>query len=208
VDALIGVCSNQCLFYSEHTVLSVNSWSWHGEIERDDLALGSAMMVELWTRKREMGHDDEYNLENKSSHQKSWVKLVRSHWENLHSMLFYAGTGLEPAASGRVKWLAHNTSWSHSFSWWFPPSRLISLFLVLNTAIAKSSQCSRSLHAMIKSENNVQHPLSTPYAEYCIHCVLHHPRSTVSHSQPVSHFSADHIVHNSLHSHNYKLRNE
>jgi fructosamine-3-kinase len=37
------------------TVLGVNSLSWHGEIERDDLTLCSAMMAELSMRKREMG---------------------------------------------------------------------------------------------------------------------------------------------------------
>jgi len=37
-----------------HAVLSVNWWSWHGEISRDDITLCSAMMVEIWTRQREM----------------------------------------------------------------------------------------------------------------------------------------------------------
>jgi hypothetical protein len=31
-------------------------------IERDDIILCSAMMVELWTRKREMGDDDENDV--------------------------------------------------------------------------------------------------------------------------------------------------
>jgi hypothetical protein len=47
---VLGVC-----LYSVYAVLSVNSCSWHGEIERDDLTLCSAMMVELWMRNREMG---------------------------------------------------------------------------------------------------------------------------------------------------------
>jgi hypothetical protein len=34
------------------------------------------------------------------------------------------------------------------------------------------------------------------------------PRSTVSHTQPVSHISAELVVPNSLHSHDYKLNNE
>jgi len=48
--------------YSVYAVLGVNSWSCHGEKERDDLTLCSAMMVELWTRKREMGDEDENDI--------------------------------------------------------------------------------------------------------------------------------------------------
>jgi len=40
-----------------YTVLSVNSRSWHGEIESDDLTSCFQVMVELRTRKRELrGH--------------------------------------------------------------------------------------------------------------------------------------------------------
>jgi len=83
----------------------------------------------------------------------------------------------------------------------------------------KSSHRSLSLHAMIKSSHRVQHTRSQAYTDYSIHrlqyslstaytvyCII--PRSTVSCSQPVSHLSADHVVLNSLHSHNYLLTNE
>jgi hypothetical protein len=40
------------MLYFVSAVLSVNSGSWHGDIERDDLTLYSAMMVEVGTRKR------------------------------------------------------------------------------------------------------------------------------------------------------------
>jgi len=43
--------------YSVYAVVSVNSWSWHEEIARDDLTLCSEVMVELRTRKREMRAD-------------------------------------------------------------------------------------------------------------------------------------------------------
>jgi len=48
-------CCTQCMLYSVYAVLSVNSWSCHGEKERDDLTLCSAMMVEMWMRKRDGG---------------------------------------------------------------------------------------------------------------------------------------------------------
>jgi hypothetical protein len=34
------------------------------------------MMVELWTRKREMGDEDENNMENMSGYEKSGVQLA------------------------------------------------------------------------------------------------------------------------------------
>ena len=69
------------------------------------------------------------------------------------------------------------------------------------------------------SIHRVQHTSSTAYTEYSIHRVQHTlstaftayyiiPRPSVSRSQPVSHLSADHVVLNSLHSHNYELTNE
>jgi len=50
------------------TVLGVNSLSWHEEVERDDLTSCSQVMVELWTRKGEMGDGDgEIILRNSNS---------------------------------------------------------------------------------------------------------------------------------------------
>jgi len=48
-------------------------------------------------------------------------------------------------------------------------------------------------------------PQSWVNTEYSIHRVLHHPWSTFSRSQPVSHHSADLVVLNSLHSHDLEF---
>jgi len=45
-------------------------------MERDDLTLCSATMVELWTRIREMGDEDENDLEDTSGYAKSGVQLA------------------------------------------------------------------------------------------------------------------------------------
>ena len=45
----------QWILYSLYVVVSLISWSWHGEIEKDDLTRCSAMMVQLWTLKRDGG---------------------------------------------------------------------------------------------------------------------------------------------------------
>jgi len=73
------------MLYSVYAVLSVNSWSWHGEIERDDLTLCSAMIVELWTRKREMGDEDEHDV-IMSGYEKCGVWLAWLGWEDLVSV--------------------------------------------------------------------------------------------------------------------------
>jgi len=93
------------------------------------------MMVELWTRKREMGDEDENDMEDTSGYEKSGVRLAWLGLEDLVPVLLPPGSGLVPAVSGMVIWLAHEILLSPSFSWCFPPSPLISLFLVLNSTI-------------------------------------------------------------------------
>jgi hypothetical protein len=64
------------MMYSVYAVLSVNSGLWHGEIETDDITLCSVMMIEVWTRKREMGDDDENDVEDTSGNEQSMVRLA------------------------------------------------------------------------------------------------------------------------------------
>ena len=42
----------------------------------NDLTLCSAMMVELWTRKREMGDEDENDVDDTRAYEKSGVQLA------------------------------------------------------------------------------------------------------------------------------------
>ena len=65
------------------------------------------MMVELWTRKREMGDEDENDMEDTSSYGKAGVRLAWWGLEDLVSVLLPAGLGLVSAVSGMVNWLAH-----------------------------------------------------------------------------------------------------
>ena len=88
------------MLYSVYAVLGVNSWSCHGEIERDDLTLCSAMMVELWTRKIEMEDEDANDMEDTSGYEKSGVRLACLGWEDLVSVVLHAGSGVVPAYRG------------------------------------------------------------------------------------------------------------
>jgi len=65
------------------------------------------MMVELWMRKREKGDDDDNDMEDTSGYEESGVRLAWLRWEDLVSGLLHAGSGLVPAVSGMVNWLAH-----------------------------------------------------------------------------------------------------
>jgi len=65
------------------------------------------MMVELWTRKREMGDEDENDMEDTSGYEKSAVRLAWLGLEDLLSVLLAAGSGLVHAVSGMVNCLAH-----------------------------------------------------------------------------------------------------
>ena len=76
MDAVLGVYCTRYMLYSMYAVLGVNILSCHGEIERDDLTLYSAMIVELWTRKREIGDEDENVVEDTSGYEKSRVQLA------------------------------------------------------------------------------------------------------------------------------------
>ena len=60
------------------------------------------MMVELWTRKREMGNVDENDMEDTSGYEKSGARLARLGRNDLVSVLVCAGLGLIPAVSGMV----------------------------------------------------------------------------------------------------------
>jgi len=85
VYAVSGVYGTQCIVYLVYAVLTVNSWSWYIAIEKDDLTSGSAVMVEFWTRKREMGDEYEHDVEDTSGYRKSGVRLAWMGWEGLVS---------------------------------------------------------------------------------------------------------------------------
>ena len=89
-----------------------------------------------------------------------------------------------------VNRLTHEILFSPSSSWWFPPSSLISLFLVLKSTIiqehkVQSSLCISPCHDQeltpstaytVYSIHQAQHTLRKAYTAYCIHRILHHPR--------------------------------
>jgi len=53
-------------------------------------------------RKRDMGDEDENDLEDVSGYEKSRVRLALLGWDDLVSVLLQPGSGLRPAASGML----------------------------------------------------------------------------------------------------------
>jgi len=112
------------------------------------------MMVELWTRKREMGNEDDNDMQDTSGYDKSGVRLAWVGLEDLVLVLLPAGSRLVPAVSGKVNWLAHEivqVPVSHDDF----PHLLWSLSFLCTTLPSpkntKLSHPSLSLHAIIMS---------------------------------------------------------
>ena len=59
-------------------------------------------MVELWTRKREMGDEDENDVEDTSGYEQSEVRLLVLGWEDRILVKLHTGLGLVLAVSGMV----------------------------------------------------------------------------------------------------------
>jgi len=65
------------------------------------------MMVELWMRRREMGDENENDMEDLTGYEQSGVRLAWLSFENFVSVLLPTGSGLVPAVLGIDNWLAH-----------------------------------------------------------------------------------------------------
>jgi len=119
------------------------------------------MMVELWTRKRGMGDEDENDKEDMSGYEKSGVLFAWLGWEDLVSVLVRAGSGLAPAISGMVNWLAHENLQVPASHDDFPRSLTFLCSTLPSPKYTNLSHPSLSLHAIIMSYHRVQHTPST-----------------------------------------------
>jgi hypothetical protein len=60
------------------------------------------MVVELYAKKREMGEEDEYNVEDTSGYATSGVRLAWLGLDDLRLLKLHAGSERIPAVSGMV----------------------------------------------------------------------------------------------------------
>jgi hypothetical protein len=131
VYAVFGVCCIWCMLYLVYAVHSVNLWSWHGEIERDYSTLCSAIMVELWNRKRGGG----WRWQQYGGYEQIWEISSTTCLIGFGRPRIRVMTCCIQTYTCRIGYRKLTRTWhspSPSFSWWFPPSPPISLFLILN----------------------------------------------------------------------------
>ena len=93
------------------------------------------MIVELWTQKREMGDEDENDVEDTSGYEESGVQTAWLGSEDLIWVILHCWSELVPVVSGMVYQLAHEILLSPNFGWSFPPFPVNFLCLVLNSTI-------------------------------------------------------------------------
>jgi len=146
VYAVLGVCCTWCMLYLVYAVLGVyctrcmfvlgvNSWSWHGVIERDALTLCAAMIVDVVDEKE---RDGGWRWERCGGYERKWeiwgtTNLIGLGRPRIGVITYWIGTHTRRIGNGKLT--CTRNSVSPSFSWWFPPSPLISLCLVLNSTI-------------------------------------------------------------------------
>jgi len=174
-------------------------------------------MVELWMRKREMGDEDENDVENTRGYEHSGIQLGWLGLEGLISVKLHTWLGLVPAVSGMVNQLAHGILYVpvlHDKLPYLFSCLSFSSCTILSSKNTKFSQPSLSPYIIILSWHRVQHTPSAAYTEYCIHRVLH-TRRTVSSQDRLSlapsyshKLLIDLVVHNSLHSDHHEITNE
>jgi len=178
-----------------NAVLGVNAWSCHGGIERNNLYLCSAMRVELWAWMRDGGWRWELYGGYKSIWDiRSTTCLIGFRRPRIGVVTCRIGTRTCHIGDGKLTCTRH--SLKSQFSMLMSP-----ISSDLSLCRSQLYQYQRTRCYVISLDLSI--PWSLVNTEYSII-----PRSTISSSQPVSHLSADVVVVNSVHSHNYKLTNE
>ena len=176
-QTILGGCCTQWMLY---LVLTQD----HGMgIDRDDLTLCSAMMVQLWTRKR----DGEWRWEQYGEYEQIWE--IR---------------GTTCLIGLRRPWIGVITSWIGRHTCHIGNSTLSrsqnsvkSQFLIMISHLISSLFCHRQPHHRLRTRSQVialylcipwlwddteysihrvQQTPCTAYTEYCIHRVMHHPK--------------------------------
>jgi len=125
----------RCMLYSVYAALSVNSWWWHGEIEMDDLTLCSCNDGRVVDEKE---RDGGWGWERYGRYERLWESrstacLIGFRRSCVWGITRRIGTRTCRIGDGQIT--CTRNLLRTCFSWWFPPSFLISLSLVLNSTI-------------------------------------------------------------------------
>jgi len=105
VYGVLGVCCTRCVLHSVNDVLRVNSWSWHEEIERDDITLFPAMIGELWKRKEDVGCRWEwYGRYERIWDVRGTTYLIGITWRGISDITLWVGACTCLIGAGKVFW--------------------------------------------------------------------------------------------------------
>jgi len=177
--AVLRVCCTWYILYLVYAVLSVNPWSWHGEIERDDITLCTAMIIKLSTRPRDGG----WKWGQYGGYE--WIWETRGTTYEVGFRRPHIGV-----CSGRLgshtRWIGNSerTGTQNSIKFSFLkinfPSPLITFFFGLTSTIIEAHEV-KSFLCITPCLEHESKP-STAHTEYCIIQWL-----SVSLCQPVCH---------------------
>jgi len=175
--AVLDVCCTRCMLHSVYAVLSVNSWSWHGDREgwlniafcSDEKVVNETERDGGWRREQYGRYDWISEVECSTSHVQSGRSCIGRIPRRIGTYTWHIRDGKLTRTQFSLKspllMMICSISSHHSF---------LSSTLPSPKNMKLSHPCV-SLHAMSKSLHSVWHTLSTPYNEYYTHCVMHHP---------------------------------
>jgi len=160
-QTIFGVCHTRCMLYLVYAALSVNSWWWHGEIQRDDLTVCSCDDGRVVDEK---GRDGGWRWQQYAGSEQLWAIRITACLIGFRRPRNGRNTrriGTRTCHIGNGNFTRTQISLIPSSSWWFPPSPLISPFLVLNSTITEAHKVKLSLS--ISPCQNHELTLSTAY---------------------------------------------
>jgi hypothetical protein len=169
--SVYGVLAACCALV--YTVISINSWSWHCEIDRDVLTVFAYVIVVLRTRKREMNGD------GRNHHDKLGLRRVT--FASQCSISGTAGMSSDPAGNSTNSRSSHPNQASCYLNFSYPlifctsslSSFSIPFSLVPNCTIIAEHEVMTSLS--ISPCHDYKFTLSIAYAKHSIHQVQHTP---------------------------------
>jgi len=168
-QTILGVCCTRCMLHSAYAALAVNSWWWHGEIERDDLTLCSCNDGRVVDEKE---RDGGWIWERYGGYERTWEIRVMTHlsgfWRpRIGDITRWIATRICPIGDGKL-----TCSWNS----------VKSQFLMMISPISSdlSHSCAQLYHHLRTQSWVIPLYLSMPWSwlntEYTIHQVQHHPK--------------------------------
>jgi len=168
-QTILGVCCTRCMLHSAYAALVVNSWWWHGEIERDDLTLCACNDGRVVDEKES---DGGWRWERYGGYERTW---------EIRGTTCLIGFR-QPRISGITRRFGTRTCCIGDGKLTRTQNPLKSQFLMMISPISSdlSLSCAQLYHHLRTRSQVIHLYLSMPWSwlntEYSIHQVQHHPK--------------------------------